>query len=68
MAATTDVWTYLINRTDVIPDDCNWDELSELQQRIILDTVSVEKEWITDHDDWKANTMFTFDDEDGPNS
>lgn len=63
MAATTDIWKHIITRTEVIPDDCHWDDLSDAQQTIVLDTISVEREWIVDHADWKENTMFDLDDD-----
>ena len=63
ISSTTDVWQHLISRTEVIPDDCDWDSISDAQKTIILDTVSVEREWILDNDEWKAATMFDFDDD-----
>ena len=60
---TTTIWQYLDRRTQCIPDDCHWDNLNEDQRSIILDTISVEKEWIMDDEDWKEATMFKFDDD-----
>ena len=60
---TTTIWQYLDKRTSVIPDDCNWDELTDEQKCIIKDTISVEREWILDPDDWHEATMFKFDDD-----
>ena len=60
---TTTIWQYLDKRASVIPDDCHWDNLSDNQQTIVLDTISVEKEWILDEDDWKEATMFKFDED-----
>lgn len=60
---TTRVWTHLDKRASVIPDECEWDDLNEEQQAIVQDTISVEKEWILDEDDWRESTMFKFYDE-----
>ena len=60
---TTTIWKYLDIRAQCIPDDCHWDNLTEEQQLIIEDTISVEREWILDDDDWKEATMFKFDED-----
>lgn len=57
---TTTIWQYLDRRASVIPDNCYWDDLNEDQQTIVRDTISVEREWILDNDDWKEATMFKF--------
>ena len=63
-AATTTVWLYLDGRTQDIPEDCNWDDLTPDQRHAVLDVLSVEEEWIIDEADRKECSMFTFDEED----
>ena len=61
---TTTIWQYLDRITSDIPDDVNWDDLSDKQKTTVLNVISVEKEWITDNDDWREASMFKFDNTD----
>ena len=61
---TTTLWQHLDRITSDIPDDVNWDDLTDKQKTTVLNVIAVEKEWITDNDDWREASMFKFDDTD----
>ena len=60
-AATSKVWMHLDGRTQDIPENCDWGDLTPEQQQAVGDTLSVEREWILDEDDLRECSMFTFD-------
>lgn len=61
---TTTIWQYLDRITSDIPDDVDWDNLTNKQKTTVLNVIAVEREWITDDDDWQEASMFKFDDTD----
>ena len=62
-AATTDIWTHMLKRLEVVPDELT--DLSDDHIDILMDVEAVEAEWILDEDVRQQVSLIAYtDDED----
>jgi hypothetical protein len=62
--STEDIWTYMIKRLEILPDEELITDVSEAQERVIDDVEAVESEWILDDYTRRAVSLIQWTDDD----